>query len=294
MSNPPARTIDRIAYLVGEAAYPDARAALDDSWRVALLAAYPAAAKERARVRRAAVRAANARPRPDATSRRAVTRRYRALYIAAIVLGATAIGLVAVSARWGGPALRLQTGMLLAGALAVIAVAVFTWLEPRRASGALWGSHAPAVLYLFFAVLWLLFAASVVLFRWDEVDRYEPWPVVVGLLLFCLAGAAAIVLWRRAARADRQGRLAAARAATRDLRDVSDAAEVYAALDAWWMRAGPSAVASDPIELEAARRAVLAHLRASKLITDRDERLALDGARPGAWRERRVVDARGD
>lgn len=59
-------TIDRIEFLVDDADYPSAEDAVDDPWRVALLASLPAAARGREAARLAAVRATNERRVPRA------------------------------------------------------------------------------------------------------------------------------------------------------------------------------------------------------------------------------------
>ncbi len=279
--------LDRIDALVEDADYRDAESAVDDAWRIALLASDPRAARAREDARTAAVRAANARRRPDATPVRSATTLHRVLFVVAFLLGAAAVAVIAISPRTGSAAFTLQEGALLAGALAVLSAGLLFWLEPLRANGSLWGGHLPARIHLFFAVLWLLFAASVVVLRWGEVDRYQPLPVIAGLLLFAAAGVAALVLWRRGLRADRSGTQSGVGRLTGDLIDEADAGEVLAALDAWWAAVGPAALASDREGLEQARAAVLAKLRGTMYITEREERAALRRTAVPEWKERR-------
>lgn len=280
-------TIDRIELLVGDADYPDAAAAVDDSWRVAVLASSPQLARERDQVRLRAVREANARRSPGARVARAATHVHRALFIFALLLGATGVALVAISARSGRSALALQDGVVIAGILTLVSIAILAWLEPMRASGSLWGSHAPARYLLVLGSIWMLFAGSVVVFRWEEVDRHEPAPVVVGLLLFALAGVAALILWRRALRADRTGGQTGIAFTTRDLVDAADAPVVFDALDAWWAATGPMLLARDREALAQVRATVLAQLRSTLYISEREERAALRRPTPPEWKERR-------
>lgn len=287
MSAPPGRVLDRIDALVEDADYRDAESAVEDAWRVAVLASIPGAARDREAARAAAVRAANARRQPDAPVVRSATTVHRVLLVVAFLLGAAAVAVIAISPRTGGAAFTLQEGALLAGVLAVLSAGLLVWLEPVRANGSLWGGHLPARIHLFFGLLWLLFAASVVVLRWDEVDRHQPFPVIAGLLLFVVAGATALVLWRRARRADRSGLPSGPGRLTRDLLDEADAPDVLAALDAWWAAAGPVALAADSGGLEQARAAVLAKLRTTRYITEREERAALRRTAPPEWKERR-------
>lgn len=280
------RVLDRIEYLVGEADYPDSASAVDDAWRVALIAQSRSAERARQAVRDAAAATVNARRRPDGKTPRRATRAHRIAFVAALVLAALAVGLIAVSPRTGGTFLALEQGAVLAGVLALVSIGGLAWLEPLRADGSLWGSHAPAAFFLVLAAVWLLFAASVPLFRADEIDAHEPAPVVIGLVMFALAGIAAIVLWWRARTSDRTRSQTGVAHTTRDVAGGADADEVLTALDAWWAQAGPAAVARDAAGLERVHDAVLAHLRATMLITDRDARSA---RRVGSvdWKERR-------
>lgn len=287
MSAPQGRVLDRIDALVEDADYRDAESAVEDAWRIALLASTPGAARAREDARTAAVRAANARRRPDGPAVRSATTLHRVLFIVAFLLGAAAVAVIAISPRTGSAAFTLQEGALLAGVLAVLSAGLLVWLEPLRANGSLWGGHLPARIHLFFAVLWLLFAASVVLLRWGEVDRHQPFPVIAGLLLFGVAGATALVLWRRGRAADRSGTQSGVGRLTSGLVDEADAPEVLAALDAWWAVAGPAALSADRDGLEQARAAVLTKLRTTLYITEREERAALRRAAPPEWKERR-------
>lgn len=287
MNATPGRVRDRIDALVENADYRDAESAIEDSWRIALLASSPAAVREREEVRAAAVGAANARRRPGTRAVREASTFHRVMFFVSFLLGAGAIALIAISPRTGGTAFTLQEGAVLAGALALLSVGIMAWLEPVRASGSLWGAHLPARYYLFFGILWLAFAASVPVLRWDEVDRYEPGPVIAGLVMFVAAGAAALVLWRRGLAADGAGRQSGVGLVTRGLVDESDAGEVFDALDAWWAAAGPAAWASDRAAVEQARGVVLTRLRDARYITEREERTALRRTTPPEWKERR-------
>lgn len=289
MTTMPAKVLNRIDLLVADADYPDSQTAIADASRIALLASRPDAAADRERVRVAAVRQANDRRAPGGPAVRTAGTVHRVLFVVAIVLGAVAIGLVALSPRTGTAAFTLENGALLAGTIALVSAGLFIWLEPLRASGELWGSHAPAALHLLFAFLWIGFATSVVIFRWDEVtlETYEPWPVILGLLCFVIAGVIAFVLWLRGRTADVGGRQTGVGHTTRGLLDAADAPEVFAALDAWWAQAGPAAEAEDRAGLTAAHRAVLEHLRGAMMIDAREEKKAAATSSFGEWKERR-------
>ena len=274
-----ALTIDRIEYLVDDADYPDSQAAIEDSWRVALLAVSRRAAREHDLLRQAVFRASAQHPTG------ATTGWHRGTFIAALVLGMVAVALVTVSPRTGGAALSLQSGMLPAGLLAACSVGVLAWLEPRRASGALWGSHASARIHLVLAVVWLLFCTGAILFRWDETDRHQPLPVIAGVVLFVMSSAAALVLWYRGRVTARSGQ--PLRANSTESADVGGQDPVFTELDQWWAKAGPEYFENDHEKVISARRSVLAYLHKTLLITERDRRRALRESTPPPWRERR-------
>jgi len=277
----------RIESLVADADYRSAAEATADAANIALLSADPAAAKEREAARSAAVREANARRGTTSAPGRETGLGHRVASISAMVLGALAVGLVALSPRTGSAAFTLQQGALVAGAIAAVAVSVMIWLEPRRASGELWGTHLPSRIHLFFGVVWIGFAGSVLVFRSGEIDRYEPWPVIIGLVLFFAAGVAALVLWGKGRSADRTGGQSGRAHVLRGLADLDDAPAVFDALDRWWAVAGARAMADDPERLLAARREVLAFLARSGLIDPAQEREAARVAAIREWKERR-------
>ena len=200
------------------------------------------------------------------------------------MLGTVAVALIATPRR---SPIALQDALLPAGLLAVLSVSLLWWLEPRRANGSLWGSRAPAVIHLIFGILWLLAAAGVMIFRWDEVDAYRALPQTAGLTLLACAGVAAIILWFHAFRADRSGRQTGIARLTGDLVDQEDAAEVFDALDRWWSIAGREAMQRDAARVRTVRKEALARLRLAMLITERDERMAAWVTEPPGWTERR-------
>ena len=89
------RTLGRIDLLLFEADYPDASAAVDDAWRVAVLAADPRSADARDGARLTAIDAANARRAPGGRRARRTTARHRAWLVVAYALAALAAGLLA-------------------------------------------------------------------------------------------------------------------------------------------------------------------------------------------------------
>ncbi len=184
-------------------------------------------------------------------------------------------------------ALALQDVLLPAGLLAVAAVALLCWLEPRRANGSLWGSRIPAAIHLVLGGLWMLAAAAVVALRWGEVGTFAALPAIAGLTLLGSAGLVALILGGYAHRADRSGRQTGVARVTGDLIDPQDAPEVFDALDRWWSTAGPQVMQHSATRVRAARIEVLARLRAGMLITDRDERVASWDPEPVKWTERR-------
>ncbi|MBU4464917.1 MAG: hypothetical protein KKH75_03615 [Actinobacteria bacterium] len=277
----------RIESFVADADYRSADEAVADAMNIALLSADPAAAKAREVARAAAVREANADRGASTGTTRQAGLRHRVMSIAAMVLGAIAVGVIALSPRSGSAAFTLQQGAFVAGLIAVASVAIMIWLEPLRRSGELWGSNLPARVYFFFAVLWIGFAGSVVAFRWNEVDRYQPWPVIIGLVLFVLAGIAALVLWWQGRRLDRSGARSGRARALRGLVDDADAPAVFDALDRWWAVEGPRARSSDEKQLFATHREVLAYLARTGLIDPSQERKAAQRKSVVEWKERR-------
>jgi hypothetical protein len=278
------RTVGRIDLILFDADYRDAQAAVEDAWRVAVLASDPRMRADHERARVAAVREANERRDPDASSVRTSTSLHRAFLGVAFLLGIVAVGLLATPRN---SSLTLQDAMLPAGLLAAISVSLLWWLEPRRANGSLWGSRVPAVIHLVFGVLWLLAAAGSLAFRWGEVDPYRALPQASGLTLLACAGVAAIILWFHALRADRSGRQTGMARLTGDLLDQQDAAEVFSELDRWWSAVGPQAMRRDGARVRKVRTEVLARLRLATLITERDERAASWAPEPARWSERR-------
>lgn len=278
------RTLGRIDLILFDADYRDAQTALEDSWRVAVLASDPRTRSDHERARAAAVRAANERRDPDASSVRTSTALHRALLGAAFVLGTVAVALIATPRD---STITLQDGMLPAGLLAVISVSLLWWLEPRRANGSLWGSRTPAVIHLIFGLLWLLAAAGALAFRWGEVHPYQALPGTSGLTLLACAGVAAIILGFHALRADRSGYQSGVSRLTGDLLDQQDAAEIFDELDRWWWTVGPAVMRRDGARVRRVRTEVLARLRLAMLITARDERAASWAPEPARWSERR-------
>lgn len=277
------RTLGRIDLILFDADYRDAAAAVEDSWRVAVLASDPRAFADHERARAAAVRAANERRDPVAAKVRTSTTRHRALLGVALVLGVVAVALVATPRD---SAMGVQ-GLLPAGLCAVLSVSLLWWLEPRRANGSLLGSRVPAVIHAILGMLWLLAAAYAVAFRWDEFDPYPELPQTTGLTLLACAGVAAIILWFRAFQADRSGRQTGIARLTGDLVDPRDEPEVYEALDRWWSILGPETLRRDAARVRRVRTEVLARLRLATLITERDERVASWAPAPARWTERR-------
>ena len=278
------RTLGRIDLILFDADYPDAQAAVEDSWRVAVLASDPRMLAGHERARAAAVRAANERRDPLAATVKTSTPVHRAFLGAALILGTVAVALATTSRN---SPIALQDAMLPAGLLAVTSVALLWWLEPRRANGSLWGSRVPAVIHLILGVLLLLASASVVAFRWDEIGPYRALPETAGLTLLGCAGVAALILWAHALRADRSGRQTGIARLTGDLVDQQDADEVFDALDRWWSTAGPEAMQHEGARVRTVRKEALARLRLAMLITERDERAASWATEPPGWSERR-------
>lgn len=279
------RTLGRIDLILFDADYRDAKAAVEDSWRVAVMASDPRARAAHERARAAAVGAANHRRDPNAPRVPTATALHRAALAFALVAGVVAVALLTATTRTS--ALGLQNVMLPAGLLAVVAVSLLCWLEPRRANGSLWGSRVPAVIHLAFGGMWLLAAAAVFAFRWAEVDTFAALPAIVGLTMLGCAGLAALVLGEQALRADRSGRQTGLARITGDLIDQRDAPAVFDALDRWWSAAGPETMQRSAARVLAVRCEVLARLKAGKLITAAEERVAARASEPEKWTERR-------
>jgi len=278
------RTLGRIDFILFDADYRDARAAVEDSWRVAVMASDPRARAAHERARVAAVGAANKRRDPTAPSAPTSTTVHRVALGVAFLAGVLAVALLTTPRT---SALALKDVMLPAGLLAVVAVTMLWWLEPRRANGSLWGSRVPGGIHLAFGGLWILAAAAVFVLRWGEVGGFGAVPAMAGLGLLGCAGLAALILGEQALRADRSGRHSGVARVTGDLIDQRDAPEVFDALDRWWSTAGPDAMQHSGPRVRAVRREVLARLRAAMLITQREERAASHAREPEEWAERR-------
>ena len=141
------RTLGRIDLILFDADYRDGKAAIEDSWRVAVLASDPRTRAAHERARAEAVEAANQRRDPSAPRVRPSTTLHRAALAVALVAGVVAVALLSTPRT---SALALRDVMLPAGALALTSAALLCWLEPRRANGSLWGSRVPAGIHLGF------------------------------------------------------------------------------------------------------------------------------------------------
>lgn len=293
------RALDRIDELVGDADYRSREQAVADSWRVALFAVHPALRDAHEAHRRDVVERVNGARRSEslrtaqAPTAQSVHRSrlvLRVLFVAAIVLGMLAVALVAIS-RTGRTALSLNDGMLLAGTLSVLSVAMLWALERKRRSGEIWGSHASARAAMFLGSLWLLFGAGVVVFRLGEVDRHEPHSVVLGLIMFGASGIAALVLWRIGVSSAKTRPAGGKNLIVSGLVDPRDETTLFDALDEWWKgtsRDVITALGDDERQaLREAHGAVLAQLRRTILITERDERSASREKIPSQWAEPR-------
>lgn len=278
------RTLGRIDLILFDADYRDGSAAVEDSWRVAVWASDPRVQSAHERARAAAVGAANERRDPTAPRVPTSSTRHRVALGVALVAGVVSLALLTTTRT---SALTLPVVMLPAGLLAVLAVALLWWLEPRRANGSLWGSRVPAVIHLVLGGLWLVAATAAFVFRWGEVGTFATLPVITGLTLLVCAGLAALILGAHALRADRSGRQTGLARVTGDLIDQRDAPEVMTALDQWWAVAGPEAMQRSAARVRDVRREVLARLKAGMLITEREERAATWDPDPVKWTERR-------
>ena len=278
------RTLGRIDLILFDADYRDAKAAIEDSWRVAVLASDPRIQSAHERARAAAVGAANERRDPTAPRVATSTTLHRVALGLALLAGVLAVALLTTTRS---SAIALQNVMLPSGLLAVLSVALLWWLEPRRANGSLWGSRVPAVIHLALAVMWTLVAVAVVVFRWREISTFAALPSIAGLTLLGCAVVAALILCGQAHRADRSGRQTGVARVTGDLIDKRDRPEVFAALDRWWSTTGPETMRQSSARVLDVRLEVLARLKAVRLITEREERLATYAPEPPTWAERR-------
>ncbi|HVK43918.1 MAG TPA: hypothetical protein VM429_03345 [Micropruina sp.] len=278
------RTLGRIDLILFDADYRDAKAAIEDSWRVAVLASDPRIQSAHERARAAAVGAANERRDPTAPRVATSTTLHRVALGLALLAGVLAVALLTTTRS---SAIALQNVMLPSGLLAVLSVALLWWLEPRRANGSLWGSRVPAVIHLALAVMWTLVAVAVVVFRWGEISTFAALPSIAGLTLLGCAVVAALILCGQAHRADRSGRQTGVARVTGDLIDKRDRPEVFAALDRWWSTTGPETMRQSSARVLDVRLEVLARLKAVRLITEREERLATYAPEPLTWAERR-------
>ena len=278
------RTLGRIDLILFDADYRDGKAAVEDSWRVAVLASDPRTRAAHESARAAAVGAANQRRDPTAPRVPTSTTLHRVALGVALLTGILAVALLTTPRT---SAIALNDVMLPAGLLAIASVTLLCWLEPRRANGSLWGSRAPAMIHLALGGMWTLAAAGVFAFRWGEVGTFATLPAISGLILLGSAGLAALILGEHARRADRSGRQTGVARVTGDLIDQRDAAEVFEALDRWWSSAGPDALQHSLTRVRAVRLEVLGRLEAQMLITEREDRAASFAPEPLAWAERR-------
>lgn len=277
-------TLGRIDFILFDADYRDARAAVEDSWRVAVMASDPRAQAAHERARVAAVGTANKRRDPTAPSVRVSTTVHRVALAVAFLAGVLAVALLTTPRP---SAFALKDVMLPAGLLAVVAVTLLWWLEPLRANGSLWGSRVPGGIHLAFGGMWILATAAALVFRWGEVGELGALPGMTGLAMLGCAGLAAFILSEQALRADRSGHQSGLARVTGDLIDQRDAPEVFDALDRWWSTAGPDAMQRSATRVRAVRREVLARLRAAMLITERELHEASHAPEPEEWAERR-------
>lgn len=275
------RTLGRIDLILFDADYRDAQAAVQDSWRVAVLAADPSLRTAHERARAAAVREANQRRDPTAPQVPNSSTLHRVGLGAALVAGVVAVALLT------GRGLAVRDVMLPVGLLAIGSVALLCWLEPRRANGSLWGSRVPAVIHLGLGSMWLLAAGFVLGFRSAEFGPVGALSALAGLALLALAGVLAVILAGYAHAADRSGRQTGLARVTADLIDSTDASWVFEVLDRWWRATGPEALHRSPTRVRAVRLEVLARLRAGRLISQTDEALASQASEPVRWAERR-------
>ena len=249
-----------------------------------MLASDPRIQSAHERARAAAVGAANERRDPTAPRVATSTTLHRVALGLALLAGVLAVALLTTTRS---SAIALQNVMLPSGLLAVLSVALLWWLEPRRANGSLWGSRVPAVIHLALAVMWTLVAVAVVVFRWGEISTFAALPSIAGLTLLGCAVVAALILCGQAHRADRSGRQTGVARVTGDLIDKRDRPEVFAALDRWWSTTGPETMRQSSARVLDVRLEVLARLKAVRLITEREERLATYAPEPLTWAERR-------
>ncbi|WP_282836858.1 hypothetical protein [Microbacterium flavum] len=277
------RTLGRVDLLLFDADYPDASAALADSWRIAALASEPAMRDARDRIRASVVREVNERRDPRAARVLPATAWHRGCLAVAFLLAALAVGL-ATTLR---PGLTVQVMLLPAGLCAALSVALLWWLEPRRANGSLWGTRLPAVLSLVCGLLWLFSAAVDLLARWGEIDGYRSLAPTAGLTLLVASGVAALFLWHRGRRSDRSGAQSGTARTTVDLIDSRDEPEVLDRLDGWWAIAGPAALLRDGARVRRVRIEVLARLALARIVPEPRARLARLEDPPVRWTERR-------
>ena len=133
------RTLGRIDLILFDADYRDGKAAIEDSWRVAVLASDPRTRAAHERARAEAVEAANQRRDPSAPRVRPSTTLHRAALAMALVAGVVAVALLSTPRT---SALALRDVMLPAGALALTSAALLSSPVTRDGSNPVTGPPA--------------------------------------------------------------------------------------------------------------------------------------------------------
>ncbi|KRC60825.1 hypothetical protein ASE14_07590 [Agromyces sp. Root81] len=253
--------------------YADGEAAMRDVSRIALFASVQGAAEEYLVARRATIAELNRRrtaapPAPSRSSGKQATRLHDVLLPVAFVLAIISAGSTLPVPRSNGDTiLQIVGGSLVSGIATVLVLGLLVWLEPYRTSTYWWPRRAwPAAMTLFFAIYWIVAGVSI-LWRW-EPNPYDAAQVYFGAALIAGSGLGALMLWRTAKRND----LAATQTwqgLESDILEPGDLPEYYQKMDEWWRRVDTWTSPEEREQIVLARREVLAQLRASGIISEK-------------------------
>ena len=251
-------------------AYADAGTAVRAAARATLLAVVPDAERAHAIARDHVVGELNrSRARTAAGPAPVATRLHRTAMVIAVVLAFVAPALVLDPPGIRGPAFDVQDGALLSGLTAAVSLGILWYLSrfhrPTEPASIV---NVTSRLYAFIGIVWLIVPTSVLIFRLNEINPYEPVAPAIGLVLLSVSGIGALLLWSRLRRSER----AANRVGSLSASD--DQAALDAAVDEWWITAGRGLTADERSRLTNAFPLALRALVAREVITQQQAEAA--------------------
>lgn len=240
-------------------------ATIDDARRLTLLTITRTAYRRREEARVAAVNAANRKRDPRIPRVRTVVGAWPLiLTLIGMFLGTTGLAPLlnqGTITRKTAPLLTIDQWMFPAGMLALISIALLTYLEPLRARGLIYHGGWEARGYLIFAVIWIGFSLWQSIFGLHDLTSIELARSILGCLVMFSSGVWAVVLWRHGRVTDAQGFLLKHHDPLRGLIDKTDALQIYTALDTWWHQEAAHQIATQPQLCEEIGRLALSRLK---------------------------------